>query len=67
LLAAAISLAERPHVVILGPSADHVVVVRMRGELAALGIDVDVIEHAKASADLEALARRLGAAAALRV
>jgi hypothetical protein len=32
-----------------------------------LGIDVDVLVHAKATADLEAVARRLGAIAALRV
>ena len=66
-LAGTLALAERPHVVILGPSTDHVAVVRMRSELAVLGIDVDVLVHAKNTANLEAVARRLGAVAALRV
>jgi hypothetical protein len=67
LLAGSLALAERPHVVILGPAADHEAVVRMRGELAMLGIDVDVLVQARDGASLEAVARRMGAAAALRI
>src|SRR5262249_45559304 len=47
LLAGRLGLADRPHVIILGPSSDHLAVVRMRGELAMLGIDVDVVIRAQ--------------------
>src|SRR6185369_132273 len=67
LLAGRLVLADRPHVVILGPAADHLVVVRMRGELAMLGLDVDVVVRARDAGNLEAVARRTGAAAVLRV
>jgi hypothetical protein len=66
LFAGSYAFAQRPHVVILGPAADNAAVVRMRGELAVLGIDVDVLVPAQRT-DLEAVARRLGAIAALRV
>jgi hypothetical protein len=67
LLAGSLVRAERPHVVILGPASDHAAVVRMRGELSMLGIDVDVLVQARDSGSLEAIARRLGASAVLRV
>jgi hypothetical protein len=67
LLAGRIGLADRPHVVILGPALDHLAVVRMRGELAMLGIDVDVVVRARDEDNLPAVARRMGATAVLRV
>src|SRR5262245_20620134 len=66
-LAGTLVLADRLHVVILGPAPDHEAVTRMRGELSMLGVDVDVVVQAKDATNLEAVARRLGAAAALRV
>jgi hypothetical protein len=67
LLVGRIGLADRPHAVILGPAADHLAVVRMRGELAMLGIDVDVVVRARDEDNLPAVARRMGATAVLRV
>jgi hypothetical protein len=67
LLVGRVGLADRPHVVILGPALDHLAVVRMRGELTMLGIEVDVVVHARDEDNLPAVARRTGATAVLRV
>lgn len=67
LLVGSLVLADRPRVVILGPSLAHPIVTRVRDELAVLGFDVRVEVAADRSADLSAIARRSSAAAAARV
>lgn len=67
LLVASAVFADRPRVVMVAPAYDDPAVTRMRGELAVLGVEVEVLVSAKDSPDLPALAKRLGASAALRV
>jgi hypothetical protein len=65
LLLGSLVLADRPRVVILGPSQSPIVA-RVRDELAVLGFDVRVEADADGR-DLAALGRRHGAAAVARV
>lgn len=65
-LAVSVVLAGDRHVLVIGPSATHPTVVRVRQELALLGLDVEVATPPP-GADLATLAREHGAAAVARV
>jgi hypothetical protein len=67
LLAASLVLADRPRVLILGPSAQHPMVIRVRDELAVLGYDVRIEIGAPAAGDLPSAAHRTGAVAVARI
>ena len=69
LASALVSLAQAggPRVVLLGPSAEHPTVVRMRDELRLLGLEIEVVAPAPADADLGAVARGRTASAVARV
>src|SRR5262245_59334708 len=65
--AGSFALANRPRVVLVGPSRSHPTVARVLEELEALGIEVDVLEQPSGGSDLAELARERHAAAAARV
>jgi len=67
LLLGSLVLADRPRVVILGPSLSNPIVIRVRDELAVLGFDVRVEIADDGAGDLSVAARRSGASAAARV
>lgn len=67
LLASSIVLAEGPRVVLVDASWSDPLVARLRDELGVLGFDVEIVAGSAATADLGALARSHGAAAAARV
>jgi hypothetical protein len=54
-------------VVLVGPSAQHPTVARMRDELTVLGVDVEFVALSNDTRDLPEVARRRGAAAVARV
>lgn len=66
LLAGSLVLADRPRVVIVGPSASHPIVTRVRDELTLLGFDVHV-EIDLETSDLASIAQRANARAAARI
>lgn len=65
-LVVSVVLAGDRHVLVIGPSVTHPTVVRVRQELALLGLDVEVATPPP-GADLATLAREHGAAAVARV
>lgn len=67
LLVGSLVLAAGPRVILVGASWSDPMVARMRDELGVLGFEVDIIVGSATSADLAALARSRGAAAAARV
>lgn len=67
LLLGSLVLAAGPRVILVGTSWSDPIVVRMRDELGVLGFEVEIVVGSATTADLAALARSRGAAAAARV
>jgi hypothetical protein len=67
LLVSSLVLAAGPRVILIGASWSDPLVARMRDELGVLGFEVEIVVDSAATADLAALARSHGAAAAARV
>lgn len=67
LLVSSLVLAAGPRVILVGASWSDPLVARMRDELGVLGFEVEIVVGSAATADLAALARSHGAAAAARV
>jgi hypothetical protein len=67
IVAGSFALADGPRVIIIGPSPKHPTVVRVRDELQALGLAVEVVASKGSAEDLSAIARQRDAAAVARV
>jgi hypothetical protein len=67
LLVSSLVLAAGPRVILLGASSSDPIVARMRDELGVLGFEVEIVIGNATTADLPAVARARGAAAAARI